>query len=143
MQELSFLAKFKEELESDLELQLKKSLIRDLDDLKDLVYRSLVAFDPDVIRDQVRQGFLGAYTVDFILWKGVVAVEARFIRTKDEAIEALADLVSYIPILGGTYRYFVFLILHTADSIEDAVEMKNKLEAKSDQLQVIMIGTKI
>ncbi len=140
MQDLPFQTKFRKELESDLGKQLKESLINDLDDLKDLVYRTLVTFDPDVIRDQVRQGFLGAYTIDFILWSGMVAVETRFIRTKNEARKTFDDLVSYIPVLGGTYRYFLFLILHATGSVVDPLEMKNDLEAKSDQLQVIIIG---
>jgi hypothetical protein len=139
MQGTSFLTRFAQELESDLRTQLETASITDEDDFKDLINKILVTFDPQVIREQVRQAFLGAYTVDFILWRGLIAIEARFVQDQSKADETMSELISLIPVLGGIYHYFIFLILCAQSGVGGFAEMKSNLEAKSDQLKVIMI----
>jgi len=137
-----FIVKVVSEIESGLRERVDKTSIGDEEDFKDLVNAILIDMDPELMRDQIRQSYIGAYTVDFILWHGLVAIEARFIRHRSELSKVMSELISHIPVFGTIYRDIIFVILHATGAMDDPAEFKKGLESRSDQLNVIMIEKK-
>jgi len=143
MEEAPFIVKVVSEIESGLRERLGKTTIGDEEDFKDLVNAICINMDPELMRDQLRQSYIGAYTVDFILWHGLVAIEARFIKHKSELRRVASELISHIPVFGAIYRDIIFVILYHADAVDDPAEFRKSLESRSDQLSVIMMEKKM
>jgi hypothetical protein len=142
MEEAPFIVKVVSEIESGLRERVGKTTISDEDDFKDLVNRICVNMDPELLRDQIRQSYIGAYTVDFILWHGLVAIEARYIKRKSELNKVISELISHIPVFGAIFRDIIFAILYVSNTITDPAEFKKSLESRSEQLSLIMIEKK-
>jgi hypothetical protein len=142
MEEAPFIVKVVAEIESGLREQVGKTSINDEEDFKDLVNEICVNMDPELMRDQITQSYIGAYTVDFILWHGLVAIEARLIKSRTDLDRILPELVSHIPVFGAIYRDVIFVILYAEDATDDPAKIKKSLESRSDQLRIIMMEKK-
>jgi hypothetical protein len=111
----------------------------DEEDLKDRVRDICLSFDPYLLRDQVRQGYMGAYNIDFILWRGLLAMEVKLVRSREDLERAVTEMVSHIPTLSSLYSNVLFLVYDSNEVIGNLDEFKGNIESKSDNIKVLII----
>lgn len=111
----------------------------DEEDLKDRVRDICLGFDPYLLRDQIREGYMGAYNIDFILWRGLLAIEVKLVRSKEDLERAVMEMVSHIPTLSSLYSNVLFLVYDAKEVIGNPDEFRGKIENKSDNIKVLII----
>lgn len=111
----------------------------DEEDLKDRVRDICLNFDPYLLRDQIREGYMGAYNIDFILWRGLLAMEVKLVRSREDLERAVTEMVSHIPTLSSLYSNVLFLVYDAKEVIENPDEFKGGIESKSDNIKVLVI----
>lgn len=125
-------------LEYDLRKNVKKPP-RDEEELKDAIYDLCLQLDSSLVREQLREFYLGVYTVNFVFWNGLVALEAKLIKDKSQLRQALTEIVSHIPPFSNTFLHVIFLLYDTGGAIDNVDEIKKSIEAKGDNILMVVV----
>lgn len=125
-------------LEYDLRKNVKKPP-RDEEELKDAIYDLCLQLDSSLVREQLREFYLGVYTVNFVFWNGSVALEAKLIKDKSQLRQALTEIVSHIPPFSNTFLHVLFLLYDTGGAIDNVDEIKKSIESKGDNILMVVV----
>jgi len=125
-------------LEYDLRKHIKKAP-RNEEELKNIIYDLCVQLDSSLVREQLREFYLGVYTVNFVFWNGSVALEVKLIKDKSQLQKALTEIVSHIPPFSNTFLHVIFLLYDVGEVIDNVDEIKRSIEAKGDNLLMLVV----
>lgn len=125
-------------LEYDLRKHVKKAP-RDDEELKDLIYDLCLQLDSSLVREQLREFYLGVYTVNFVFWNGSVALEVKLIKNKGQLQKALTEIVSHIPPFSDTFLHVIFLLYDAGEVIDNVDEIKKSIEAKGNNILMLVV----
>jgi len=125
-------------LEYDLRKHVKKAP-RDEEKLKDIIYDLCLPLDPSLVREQLREFYLGVYKVDFVFWNGSVALEVKLIKDKSQLQKALTEIVSHIPPFSNTFLHVIFLLYDVGEVIDNVDEIKKSMEVKGDNILMLVM----
>ncbi|MGQ9721099.1 MAG: PD-(D/E)XK nuclease domain-containing protein [Candidatus Jordarchaeum sp.] len=117
----------------------KGKAFEDEEDLKDRIRDICLSFDSTLLRDQIIQVYMGAYNVDFILLRGLLAMEVKLVKSREELERAVTEIVSHIPAFSSIYSNVLFLIYDGGAVIKNPDEFKRSIESKSDNIMVLVI----
>jgi len=125
-------------LEYDLRKEVRKAL-RNEEELKDIIYDLCLQLDPSLAREQLREFYLGVYTVNFVFWNGSVALEVKLIKNESQLQKALTEIVSHIPPFSNTFLHVIFLLYDVDEVIGNVDEIKRSIEAKGDNILMLVV----